>query len=98
MDLVDEMYLWLPNSDSYYKIIRQNIVKNKSTKLLRALSTFKNKNDIELIKSFGENSFIGIAYFNDDAFLEMFEKYISINDAKQNEIDLKFNLKLLIKE
>lgn len=79
VDLVDELYLWLPNSEEYYKIIRENIVKNKSKKLLRALSSFKNKNDVELIKSFGQDSFIGIAYFNDDAFLEMFEKYISIN-------------------
>lgn len=80
VDLVDEMYFWLPNSDEYYKIIRENIVKNKSKKLLRALSSFKNKNDIDLIKSFGKDSFIGIANFKDDAFLEMFEKYISIND------------------
>jgi len=79
-DLVDEMYLWLPNSDEYYKIIRENIVKTKSKKLLRALSVFKNKNDIDLIKSFGKDSFIAIANFKDDAFLEMFEKYISIND------------------
>ena len=80
VDLVDEMYFWLPNSDEYYKIIRENIVKNKSKKLLRALSSFKNKNDIDLIKSFGKDSFIGIANFKDDAFLEMFEKYISLND------------------
>lgn len=80
VDLVDEMYLWLPKSDEYYKIIRENIVKNKSKKLLSALSVFKNKNDVDLIKSFGKDSFIGIANFTDDAFLEMFEKYISIND------------------
>ncbi len=79
VDIVDEMYFWLPNSVEYYKIIRQNLVKNNSKKLLRALSKFKNKNDVELIKSFGKDSFIGIAYFNDDAFLEMFEKYININ-------------------
>jgi len=88
LDLVDEMYFWLPNSDKYYKIIRKNIVKNKSTKLLRALSVFKNKNDINLIKSFGKDSFIGIANFKDDAFLEMFEKYISIN----NKWEYKFAL------
>lgn len=80
VDLVDEMYFWLPKSNEYYKIIRENIVENKSKKLLRALSVFKNKNDIDLIKNFDKDSFIAIAEFNDDAFLEMFEKYISIND------------------
>ncbi|MFM2230977.1 MAG: hypothetical protein RL607_2235 [Bacteroidota bacterium] len=87
-NVVDEMYLWLPKSDAYYKIIRANILKNKSTKLLRALSIFKNKKDIDLIKSFGKDAFIGIALFNDDAFLEMFEKYISYN----NNWEYKFAL------
>ncbi len=88
VDLVDEMYFWLPKSNEYYKIIRENIVENKSKKLLRALSVFKNKNDIDLIKSFDKDSFIAIAEFNDDAFLEMFEKYISIN----NNWEYKFAL------
>lgn len=88
VDLVDEMYLWLPKSDEYYTIIRKNIVENKSKKLLCALSVFKNKNDIDLIKSFGKDSFIGIANFKDEAFLEMFEKHININ----NNWEYKFAL------
>lgn len=87
-NLVDEMHYWLPNSEEYYKRIREIIIKNKSKKLLRALSMFQNKKDIPLIKSFGKDSFIAIANFKDDAFLEMFEKYISFN----NNWDYKFAL------
>ncbi|RXR18260.1 hypothetical protein EQG63_08295 [Flavobacterium amnicola] len=79
-DLVDEMYLWLPNSEEYYQKIRQSILKTKSKKLLQSLSKFKKKQDINLIKSFEIDSFIAIRIFPDDAFLEMFEKYMSENN------------------
>lgn len=87
-NLIDEMYLWLPYSEEYYQKIRENILKTKSKKLLRPLSKFKRKQDIDFIKSFGKDSFIAIRIFPDDAFLEMFEKYFNENNMWEYKIAL----------
>jgi hypothetical protein len=88
VELVDEMYLWLPNTEEYYQKIRENILKTKSKKLLQSLSKFKRKQDINLIKGFEKDSFIAIRVFPDDAFLEMFEKYICMNNNWEYKVAL----------
>lgn len=75
--LIDELVFWIPNSEEYYLKIREAIIANRSKYLLRALGKFRKKQDIELIKSFGKESFLAIREFPDDAFLIMFEKYKS---------------------
>lgn len=75
--LVDELFLWIPNSEEYYLKIREAIIANRSKYLLQALAKFKKKQDVELIKSFGKDAFIAIRQFPDNEFLIMFEKYKS---------------------
>lgn len=84
--LVDEFILWIPNSEEYYFKIREAIIESRSKYLLRALAKFRKKQDIALIKSFGKDAFAAIGEFPDSEFLDMFEKYKSV----ENTFDYKY--------
>ncbi|MCL9805563.1 hypothetical protein NAT51_08515 [Flavobacterium amniphilum] len=74
-------FLFPTENEEYYDKIKEAMTESKSKHLLLPLSRFKRKEDIELIKSFGEDAFKAIAEFPDDQFLDMFLKYIKHNDT-----------------
>lgn len=74
--LLNEIHYQIPSDLSYYEKIKNLVKETKSTKLLISLAKYQNKNDIELIKSFKENSFPAIEEFPDNDFLPFLENYL----------------------
>lgn len=74
--LLEEIRYQIPVSNETYSKLRKQVIENKSPELLIALAKYKNKDDIELIKSFGENSFLAIEEFPDERFLPFLDENI----------------------
>lgn len=67
--LLEEVRYQIPANNETYLKLRQQVIETKSEELLIALAKYKNQNDIELIKSFGEKSFLAIEEFPDEKFI-----------------------------
>ncbi|MDM1044831.1 hypothetical protein HX004_07125 [Myroides sp. 1354] len=80
ISLLNEIHYQIPVNKKYYEKIRNIVIKSNSPSLLVALAKYQNENDIELIKSFKENSFSAIGEFPNDDFLPFLEKYTNHYD------------------
>lgn len=78
--LLNEIHYQIPSDLSYYEKIKNLVVETKSSNLLVSLAKYQNENDIELIKSFKENSFPAIEEFPNNEFLPFLENYINHYD------------------
>ncbi len=67
--LLEQIKYNIPENSENYNILRNQVVESRSPDLLISLAKYKNPNDIELIQSFGEDSFLAIEEFPDDRFL-----------------------------
>lgn len=74
--LLEEIKYQIPVSDDTYLKLRNQVIETKSPELLIALAKYKNPNDIELIKSFGEDAFLAIEEFPDEKFLSFLDSNI----------------------
>lgn len=74
--LLEQVRYSIPTSAENYLKLRKQVIESRSSELLIALAKYKNPNDIELIKSFGENSFLAIEAFPDDRFLPFLNENI----------------------
>lgn len=77
ISLLNEIHYQIPVNEKYYEKIRNIVIESKSPSLLIALAKYQNEKDIELIKSFKEESFSAIEEFPNDDFLPFLEKYIN---------------------
>jgi len=74
--LIEQLSYQIPTNNDAYSKLRQQVFESKSEDLLIALAKYKNPNDIELIKSFGEKSFLAIEEFPDKSFLPFLDDNI----------------------
>lgn len=80
ISLLNEIHYQIPVNTAYYEKIRNLVIQSNSPSLLIALAKYQNENDIELIKSFKEDSFSAIEEFPNDEFLPFLEKYTNHYD------------------
>lgn len=80
ISLLNEIHYQIPVNKKYYEKIRNIVVKSNSPSLLITLAKYQNENDIELIKSFKEDSFSAIEEFPNDDFLPFLEEYTNHYD------------------
>ena len=69
LKLLEEISYSIPTVPDNYEKIRNLVIESKSSQLLITLAEYNNPNDIELIKSFGNNAFLAIEEFPDNQFL-----------------------------
>ncbi|MBW7674214.1 hypothetical protein [Chryseobacterium chendengshani] len=74
--LLEELKYQIPTDNDAYLKLRKQILESNSEELLIALAKYKNPNDIELIKSFGEKSFLAIEEFPDNSFLPFLDENV----------------------
>lgn len=74
--LLEQLKYQFPTNNDAYSKLRQQVLESKSEELLIALAKYKNPNDIDLIKTFGEKSFLAIEEFPDKSFLQFLDENI----------------------
>lgn len=74
--LLEELHYQIPVADNAYSKLRKQVIESRSSELLMELANYKNPDDIDLIKSFGEDSFSAIEQFPDKKFLPFLEDNI----------------------
>jgi hypothetical protein len=74
--LLEEIYYSIPIVPENYKKLRKLVIESKSPQLLISLAKYNNPQDIDLIKSFGQDAFLAIKEFPDNKFLPFLEENI----------------------
>ncbi len=74
--LLEQIRYSIPKTPENYSILRQLVTESQSSELLISLAEYQNQNDIELIKSFDEHSFLAIEKFPDEKFLPFLNENI----------------------
>ncbi|KMQ60257.1 hypothetical protein ACM46_18790 [Chryseobacterium angstadtii] len=76
-DLLEALTYDLPTNNDTYSKIRKIVIDTKSPILLVNLAKYKNPDDIDLIKSFGNQSYRAIEEFPDPKFLPFMKEHIT---------------------
>jgi hypothetical protein len=74
--LLEELYYSIPIVPENYEKLRKLVIESKSPQLLISLAKYNNPQDIDLIKSFGQDAFLAIEEFPDNKFLPFLEENI----------------------
>lgn len=84
VNLVKYLYNQIPPDPRYYQKIRALVIETQDDQVLFALAKYENNADIELIKSFGDQSFWAIARFPHESFLPFLAE--KLNDKNYDDI------------
>ena len=84
ISLVRYLYNQIPPDPRYYQKIRTLVQQTQDEEILFTLAKYENKADIELIKSFGDQSFWAIARFPHESFLPFLAE--KLNDKNYDDI------------
>lgn len=71
--LIENITHKIPKNQWYYNKVKEILVEYKSKYLLEYLAGFKNPDDVELIKSYGKDSYFAIQKFSSVEFLPFLE-------------------------
>lgn len=80
INLLQSISFWIPQNEEFYEQIRNIVIEQKSTSLLVTLAKYRKEDDIELIKSFGEDALSAIQEFPHKEFLEILQRNIKFDD------------------
>ncbi|BEV03362.1 hypothetical protein [Chryseobacterium gambrini] len=82
--LIEDITHRIPKNKIYYEKAKKVAVENNAKYLLSYVAEFKNENDIELIKSYGSDSYFAIQKFPSEEFLPFLE-LMAEKDSKKYE-------------
>ncbi|WP_223609184.1 hypothetical protein [Chryseobacterium sp. OSA05B] len=88
LSLIENIQHKIPSTDKYYKKVRKLTIENRSVLLLSFIASLKNEKDIDLIKSFGINSFAAIQVFPDEQFIPFLESLVKIENLDHEYLSL----------
>ncbi|MGV8992723.1 MAG: hypothetical protein ACOH1O_01375 [Flavobacterium sp.] len=80
INLLQSISFWIPQNEEFYEQIRNIVIEQKSTSLLVTLAKYRKEDDVELIKSFGEDALPAIEEFPHQEFLEILQKNIKFDE------------------
>lgn len=95
VQLLENVQYSIPITEEFYKKVRPIVEKERSYRLLPYIAKFKKKDDIELIKSFGDNALSAIREFPDNTFLPFLESLVG---KRTDDMFFPQNLNYAVKE